>query len=54
MTRARPTPPRMTLAPEQERQATPREFEVEVKNLVEAVPTPTPAQQTLQDALLKG
>ncbi|SNC77033.1 Predicted metalloprotease, contains C-terminal PDZ domain [Hymenobacter gelipurpurascens] len=40
--------------PEQERQATPREFDVEVKNLVEAVPTPTPTQQALQDGLFKG
>jgi hypothetical protein len=40
--------------PEQERQATPREFDVEVKNLVEAIPTPTPTQQALQDGLLKG
>ncbi|MBX0291908.1 peptidase M61 [Hymenobacter sp. HSC-4F20] len=40
--------------PEQERQAAPREFDVEVKNLVEPVPTPTPAQQALQEALLKG
>ncbi|MBT2556886.1 peptidase M61 [Hymenobacter sp. ISL-91] len=40
--------------PVQERQATPREFEVEVKNLVETLPTATPAQQQLQNALLKG
>ncbi|UYZ62211.1 M61 family metallopeptidase [Hymenobacter weizhouensis] len=40
--------------PEQERTATPREFEVELKNLVEIVPTPTPSQQAMQDALLKG
>ncbi|NVO83595.1 M61 family metallopeptidase [Hymenobacter terrestris] len=40
--------------PVQEREAVPREFEVEVKNLVETVPTATPAQQQLQNALLKG
>ncbi|SNR49441.1 M61 family metallopeptidase [Hymenobacter mucosus] len=40
--------------PEQERTATPREFDVEVKNLVEAAPAPTPAQQALRDGLLKG
>ncbi|SEU01771.1 M61 family metallopeptidase [Hymenobacter actinosclerus] len=40
--------------PEQEREAVPREFEVQVKNLVETLPTPTPAQQQLQSALLKG
>ncbi|MFD2786852.1 M61 family metallopeptidase [Hymenobacter rubripertinctus] len=38
----------------QEREATPKEFEVQVKNLVESVPRPTPTQQQLQDALLKG
>ncbi|WP_019948731.1 M61 family metallopeptidase [Hymenobacter aerophilus] len=40
--------------PVQEREAVPREFEVEVKNLVETLPTATPAQQQLQHALLKG
>ncbi|NVO31518.1 M61 family metallopeptidase [Hymenobacter lapidiphilus] len=40
--------------PVQEREAVPREFEVEVKNLVETLPTATPAQQQLQNALLKG
>ncbi|AHJ99864.1 M61 family metallopeptidase [Hymenobacter swuensis] len=39
---------------EQERQATPREFEVEVKNLVETQSAATPAQQTLRSRLLKG
>ncbi|GAB3230308.1 peptidase M61 [Hymenobacter seoulensis] len=40
--------------PEKEKQATPREFDIEVKNLVEDVHTPTPTQQALQDGLLKG
>ncbi|MBC6991733.1 peptidase M61 [Hymenobacter sp. BT491] len=37
----------------QERQATPQEFEVELKNVVETAPTPTPAQQALRDQVLK-
>ncbi|OWP63477.1 peptidase M61 [Hymenobacter amundsenii] len=40
--------------PVQEREATPQEFDVQVKNLVESVPRPTLTQQKLQDALLKG
>ena len=40
--------------PVQERETTPKEFEVQVKNLVESVPRPTPTQQKLQDAVLKG
>ncbi|MCB2380159.1 peptidase M61 [Hymenobacter sp. BT635] len=37
----------------QERQATPREFEVEVKNGVEEVAAPTPAQLQLRNQVLK-
>ncbi|MCB2410414.1 peptidase M61 [Hymenobacter lucidus] len=37
----------------QERQATPREFEVEVKNALDEVPAPTPAQLQLRGQVLK-
>jgi predicted metalloprotease with PDZ domain len=37
----------------QERQATPREFEVEVKNAVDEVAAPTPAQLQLRNQVLK-